>query len=163
MKTTATPAVMLTITAYENFLVLSVDDSIVESLSEDELLAKIEGEGWVFRDTATTVGISPEAIELMANFSAAEDDEFVALSWVEEDNGTLTYLGAPHSFFHPENAKVHADWAIRGYTEIENNVPAGAIEAIEGDEFFQTLAALMGSGDVEQLAETNEQPTPTQN
>lgn len=154
--TNAAAAVMCSIMAYDNFIVVSVDDGVIESLSEDELLAKIEGEGWSFKDTATTLGISPEALELLGNLSCAADGDPVDLNWTDDDNGTFTYNGGPHSFFHPEQARVNGEWGIRGYVEIENNVPQAAIDAMDVEEFFQEIAA-----DLADL-EDAEQATPAQ-
>lgn len=165
--TNAAATILCSILAYDNFLIVSVDQDYVDSLDQAELAENLEaGElRWSFKDTGVTVGVSPEALELLQkvtsdNTEVVDGEPDQRMEWNEGPDGwEFSYAGPPHTYFHPENVQTRA-FSIGAYVEIENDIPDGAKEAIDFDEMLESLADIVPVDDAEEALEQQTQSPP---
>lgn len=108
-----------------------------------------ESTGYTFRDTANTLGVSPEALEIMQGFDRNNED-VGDLNWSVDANGeqVFSWIGTPISAFDPASFVAPRTFEILDYVNVVN------------DEYLTHEISLMV--DIEQKIESLEDPNLTE-
>lgn len=96
------------------------------------------GLGCVVCNTETNLGISKDAISLLKEVQAGNDD-LGDIDWFQSDNAgpVFTWIGAPKTIYHPSEIEGSLDYnpskfiEDNAFVEIENEVSNDAKSAIE--------------------------------
>lgn len=108
-----------------------------------------ESTGYTFRDTANTLGVSPEALEIMQGFDRNNED-VGDLNWSVDANGeqVFSWIGTPISAFDPASFVAPRTFEILDYVNVVN------------DEYLTHEISLMV--DIEQKIESLDDPNLTE-
>ena len=119
------------ITAYKGMLVCelvadkSIDDEVVTTLDNPSTF------GQVIMNTEKNLGVSKEALELMKTVKIGHDD-LGDIDWFSSVKGdTFGWIGGPYNIVNPANAETARGFKILAHILIENEVPEGAMKAID--------------------------------
>lgn len=88
--------------------------------------------GQVIMNTKETLGVSPEALEVLKTIPKGRDS-IGDVDWWEVNDGTYAFgwLGGMCRLLEPEGAVTSRQYKQGDYVEIPNDVPEGAITAID--------------------------------
>ena len=120
------------ITAYKGIIVCeliataSVDGQVTTSLDNPGCL------GQVIHDTATNLGVSAEALELLRGLPRGHDD-LGDIDWFRTNDGKASFgwLGGPYAIKDPKACETSSSYEVLAHVVIPNEVPQGAKDAID--------------------------------
>ena len=119
------------VTAYKGKLVCEL---VADKSIENEVVTTIDTPstfGQVIMNTAKNLGVSKEALELMKTVKIGRDD-LGDIDWFNSVQGDVFgWIGGPYNIIDPAEAETARGFKILAHIEIENEVPAGAMEAID--------------------------------
>lgn len=121
------------VTAYKNLLVIellataSIPNEVTTSLDNPSCI------GQVIHDTAKNLGVSAEALELLKQVKRSNDD-MGDVDWFSTSDGKASFgwLGGRYAIKSPTEIDGSSSYGIFDFVTIPNDVPAGAINAIDG-------------------------------
>lgn len=123
------------VTAYKNHLVI---EALATKSIKDEAHLSIDNPtcfGQVIMNTAKNLGVSAEALELLKYLKRGRDS-LGDINWFATTNGTnsaFSWIGGMQAIKDINEIETSRDYVVMGYVLIPNNVPQGAMEAIDND------------------------------
>ena len=119
------------ITEYKGHLVCEL---VADASIEDEVVTSIDTPGvigQVIMNTEKNLGVSAEALKLMAEVKIGHDD-LGDIDWFESVKGdTFGWLGGPYSIKLPGDIETARDFKTLKHVVIPNDAPQGAKDAID--------------------------------
>lgn len=120
------------ITAYKGYLVCellaeqSVDGEVTTSLDNPGCF------GQVVHDTAQHLGVSQEALALLQQVQRGTDD-LGDVDWFRTSDGKASFgwIGGPYALKKPEDCEGSSSYEVLEHVVVANEVPEGAMEAVD--------------------------------
>lgn len=92
--------------------------------------------GQVIMNTEKNLGVSQEAIEVMKTLKRGRDSlgavDWFATSTADGPAHAFSWIGGQYAIVNPEDTETSRQWEMGKYVTIPNDVPQGAIDAIDG-------------------------------